>query len=140
MTTFPASSADPELLERVDANLARLRARIAATGRDPASVRVVAVTKTFCRARCARPSNLGCAISARTTSTNSAPSARAAADLDLDWHFLGALQTNKIARAAACADVLSGVSRAARDRRDRRGLARPPRATSRSTSPAKPTT
>jgi uncharacterized pyridoxal phosphate-containing UPF0001 family protein len=27
------------------------------------------------------------------------------------WHFLGALQTNKIARALHCADVLSGVSR-----------------------------
>ena len=38
---------------------------------------------------------------------------RAALDeADVTWHFLGALQTNKIARALGCAEVLSGVSRA----------------------------
>jgi len=47
MTTFPASSAEPELLARVAANLTLLVERIASTGRDPQSVRVVAVTKTF---------------------------------------------------------------------------------------------
>ena len=46
MTTSPASSGS-ELVQRVADNLATLRARIAATGRDPASIRIVAVTKTF---------------------------------------------------------------------------------------------
>jgi uncharacterized pyridoxal phosphate-containing UPF0001 family protein len=35
----------------------------------------------------------------------------ATSELDLRWHFLGALQTNKIPRAVACADILSGVTR-----------------------------
>ena len=32
-------------------------------------------------------------------------------ELNLRWHFLGALQSNKIARVTACAQVLSTVSR-----------------------------
>jgi pyridoxal phosphate enzyme (YggS family) len=111
MTISPASSADGELLERVRANLTRLRERIASSGRDPASVRVVAVTKTFGvdEVRAAYAVGLRdvgenyvdelCEKRARTD------------DLDLQWHFLGALQTNKIARVAQCADLLSGVSR-----------------------------
>ena len=47
MTTSPASSASNELVERVVANLALVRARIASTGRDPSGIRIVAVTKTF---------------------------------------------------------------------------------------------
>jgi uncharacterized pyridoxal phosphate-containing UPF0001 family protein len=35
----------------------------------------------------------------------------ASTELDLQWHFLGALQTNKIPRIVRCADLVSGVSR-----------------------------
>jgi uncharacterized pyridoxal phosphate-containing UPF0001 family protein len=40
---------------------------------------------------------------------NSAPSATRRPRAT--WHFLGALQTNKMARVVTCADVLSGVAR-----------------------------
>ncbi len=112
MTTFPASSADHELLERVDANLARLRERIASTGRDSNSVRVVAVTKTFSLREVRAAYELGLRDIGENYVDELCTKRAAAADLDLDWHFLGALQSNKIARAAACAELLSGVTRA----------------------------
>jgi hypothetical protein len=108
MTTFPASSAN-ELLERVGANLVVVRSRIAASGRDPESVRIVAVTKTFGAHEVLAASELGLHhfgenyVDELCAKRGVAPEAT--------WHFLGALQANKIARVAACAEVLSGVSR-----------------------------
>jgi len=111
MTTSPASSAD-ELVQRVAENLAAVRARIAATGRDPASIRIVAVTKTFGidAVRAARVNGLAdlgenyveelCAKRAQSD------------DAAITWYYLGALQSNKVQRVVACADVICGVSRA----------------------------
>lgn len=108
MTTFPASSAD-QLLERVGANLDAVRQRIAATGRDPRGVRIVAVTKSFGVEEVLAASALGlCHFGENYVDELCAK--RGAAP-EGTWHFLGALQTNKIARVLACADVLSGVAR-----------------------------
>jgi len=108
MTTSPASSAS-ELRERIGANLETVRSRIAATGRDPNSVRVVAVTKTFSREAVRAAFEVGL----RDFGENYVDELCAKRDVAPDgvWHFLGALQTNKIARATTCANVLSGVSR-----------------------------
>ncbi|MGC1420212.1 MAG: hypothetical protein WA786_08875, partial [Acidimicrobiales bacterium] len=112
MTISPASSAENELVRQVSANLADVRARIAAAGRDPLSVRIVAVSKGF------EPLVVRAAYRAglRTIGENYvdelAQKRLANADLDLEWHFLGALQTNKISRALAESDVLCGVARA----------------------------
>lgn len=108
MTTSPASSAS-ELRERIGANLETVRRRIAATGRDPNSVRVVAVTKTFSREAVRAAFEVGL----RDFGENYVDELCAKRDVAPDgvWHFLGALQTNKIARATTCANVLSGVSR-----------------------------
>jgi uncharacterized pyridoxal phosphate-containing UPF0001 family protein len=108
MTTFPASSAN-ELLERVAANLDAVRARIEAAGRDAGGVRLVAVTKTFGVQEVLAASELGLQhfgenyVDELCAKRDAAPEAT--------WHFLGALQTNKIARIVTCADVLSGVAR-----------------------------
>ncbi len=108
MTTSPASSAS-ELRERIGANLEVVRSRIASTGRDPNSVRVVAVTKTF------SPEEVRAAfdVGLRDFGENYVDELCAKRDAVPEgvWHFLGALQTNKIARATTCAKVLSGVSR-----------------------------
>jgi pyridoxal phosphate enzyme (YggS family) len=111
MTISPASSADGELLERVRANLSRLRERIASSGRDPASVRVVAVTKTFGVDEVRAAYQAGLRDVGENYVDELCEKRALADDLDLQWHFLGALQTNKIARVAHCADLLSGVSR-----------------------------
>lgn len=108
MTTFPASSAN-ELLDRVRANLDVVRTRIAATGRDPQSVRIVAVTKTFGVPEVLAASELG--LSHFGENYVDELCAKRVVAPEATWHFLGALQTNKIARVAACAHVLSGVSR-----------------------------
>jgi pyridoxal phosphate enzyme (YggS family) len=112
MTTSPASSANPDLVARVAQNLSTLRARISATGRDPATIRIVAVTKTFGldAVRAAVANGL------RDVGENYVDELETkfalSRDLDPSWYFLGALQSNKIARVAACADVLCTVSRA----------------------------
>ncbi len=111
MTTSPASSAEPELIERVGANLARVRERIAAAGRDPASVRVVAVTKTFGRGEVVAALEVGLRAFGENYVDELCAKRALAANDDVSWHYLGALQMNKLARAAACADVLSGVAR-----------------------------
>jgi PLP dependent protein len=110
MTTFPASSANQELVERIAANLAQLRARIRASAPDPQHVRIVAVTKTF------GPEIVAAAFGAGLTTigenyVDEMEAKRAACDLNLTWYFMGALQTNKIGRVLKVADVLCGVSR-----------------------------
>ncbi len=111
MTTSPASSADPQFVARVAQNLATLRARIAATGRDPATIRIVAVTKTFGvdAVRAAHANGLE-NLGENYVDELEAKSARSR-DLPLRWHFVGALQSNKIGRVLACAQVVSTVSR-----------------------------
>ena len=110
MTTSPVSSAD-QLVQRVADNLAAVRARIAATGRDPATVRIVAVTKTFDAdaVRAARANGLSDV--GENYVDELCAKRDACADLDLTWHYLGALQTNKLAKVVACANVIASVSR-----------------------------
>jgi uncharacterized pyridoxal phosphate-containing UPF0001 family protein len=111
MTTSPVSSASPELIARVAQNLATLRARVAATGRDPATIRIVAVTKTFgVDAMRAAAANGLLDLGENYVDELETKYAQSR-DLDLSWYFLGALQSNKIHRVAACARVLCAVSR-----------------------------
>jgi PLP dependent protein len=111
MTIFPASSAEHELLDRVAANLARVHERIASTGRDPQSVRVVAVTKTFSLLEVRAAYELGLRDIGENYVDELCEKRSQTEGLDLHWHFLGALQTNKIRRAVDCAEILSGVTR-----------------------------
>jgi uncharacterized pyridoxal phosphate-containing UPF0001 family protein len=125
MTTSPASSASPELVARVARNLSALHARITATGRDLATIRVVAVTKTFGvdAVRAAAANGL---VDVGENYVDELETKYAQSrDLDLSWYFLGALQTNKIARAAACATVLCTVSRVKELERIAAGTHRP---------------
>jgi pyridoxal phosphate enzyme (YggS family) len=111
MTTFPASSASGDLIERVSANLDEVHRRIAASGKDPASVRIVAVTKTFGLDEVRAAYVLGLRDFGENYVDELCAKRATFAETDVTWHFLGALQTNKIARALGCAEVLSGVSR-----------------------------
>jgi pyridoxal phosphate enzyme (YggS family) len=111
MTTFPASSADPELTARVGANVAALQQRIVSTGRDLASIRIVAVTKTFgVEAVDAALGNGLHDLGENYVDELEAKSALRHAH-GLTWHYIGALQTNKIARICAVAEVIATVSR-----------------------------
>jgi PLP dependent protein len=112
MTTSPASSANPDLVALVARNLATLRARIAATGRDPESIRVVAVTKTFGLDAVRAAAANGLEHLGENYVDELESKFAQSRDLALAWHFLGPLQSNKIARVASCASVLCTVSRA----------------------------
>jgi pyridoxal phosphate enzyme (YggS family) len=93
--------------------LEELRDRIRQAGADPSRVRVVAVTKTF------GPVAVRAALAAGLTDVGEnyldELSATRAATSDLEpaprWHYLGALQSNKVARVVQVADVVSSVSR-----------------------------
>ena len=112
MTTSPASSADARLFERVRENVRAARRRIADSSSTPERVRIVAVTKTF------GPQAVRAAVAAGIEAVGEnylvelEAKRLALEDLDVRWHFLGALQSNKIARATRVADVLCGVARA----------------------------
>ncbi len=92
-------------------NLGVLRARIESVGRDPADVRVVAVTKTF-GPEVVRAA-LGAGLDAVGENYVGELEAKRAAlgELAVSWYFLGHLQSNKIARVAAAADVICSISR-----------------------------
>jgi pyridoxal phosphate enzyme (YggS family) len=110
MTTFPVSSAE-ELTQRVAQNVASLRARIVATGRDPASVRIVAVTKTF-GVEAVRAAVANGLVDIGENYVDELCEKRAASDdPSITWHYLGALQSNKIRKVVSCAQVIASVSR-----------------------------
>ncbi|HEX4865802.1 MAG TPA: YggS family pyridoxal phosphate enzyme [Acidimicrobiales bacterium] len=92
--------------ERLDA----VRVKIANRGRDPAAVRIVAVTKGF------GPGAVSAAIAAGLgdVGENYAQellSKAATAPDHARWHYLGQIQRNKVARLAAVVSVWHGVDR-----------------------------
>jgi uncharacterized pyridoxal phosphate-containing UPF0001 family protein len=111
MTTSPASSVSDALAQRVAANLIGVHRRIALTGRELSGVRIVAVTKTFDVAHVRVAAALGLSAVGENFVGELCAKRDAAMDVSVVWHYLGALQTNKIQRIVACADVICGVSR-----------------------------
>lgn len=93
-------------MDHLAANLERVRGEIAAAarraGRDPETVRLVAVTKTVGPEEVARATGLGL----QDFGENRVQEAREKilAHPDLTWHFIGHLQTNKVR------EVLQGFS------------------------------
>ena len=78
-----------------------MRRRIASTGRDPASVRIVAVTKTFGVDARARGASRTVWTDVGENYVDELEEKRADSRPRFTWHFLGALQSNKIARVVA---------------------------------------
>ena len=112
MTTSPASSASHELVRRVAANLESIHRRISSTGRDLSSVRVVGVTKTFGANAVRAASEVGLSTLGENYVEELTEKRAATSELNLTWHFLGALQSNKIGAVLRSADLVCGVSRA----------------------------
>jgi pyridoxal phosphate enzyme (YggS family) len=103
------SLAADNLAARVAERAGAARARIAAAGGDPARVRIVAVTKGFgaqevAAALAAGFTDLGENYAAELLEKAvGAPGAR--------WHFLGAVQRNKVAKLAPTVACWQGVDR-----------------------------
>jgi PLP dependent protein len=111
MTTSPVSFDNQDLVEHIRANLNAVHRRIAQTDRDPSTVRVVAVTKTFGPDVVAAAFAAGLGHVGENYLGELAAKREALTTTPVVWHYLGALQTNKIGKIAALADVISGVSR-----------------------------
>ncbi len=98
--------------DEVGANLADVHRRIEAAGGDPARVVVVAVSKTFSADDVAVALEAGLTIFGENYASELLAKAAALDATPAAWHFLGALQTNKIARLAPVTACFQGLSRA----------------------------
>ncbi len=101
--------------EDLAARLAAVRDRIAAaceaSGRNAEDVTLVAVTKTVPASDVRLLHGLGVRDFGENRDAEAAPKAAQCADLDLVWHFIGQLQTNKAASVARYAAVVHSVDR-----------------------------
>ncbi|WGL53864.1 YggS family pyridoxal phosphate-dependent enzyme [Nocardioides sp. BP30] len=105
------SAREQELASRLDRVRERIAAAESAAGRPAGDVGLVVVTKFFP----ASDVRLLAALGVREVGENRHQEAQAkaeeCADLDIAWHFIGGLQTNKAAAVARYADVVESVDR-----------------------------
>ena len=101
--------------EELAARLAEVRHRILvaceAAGRDAGDITLIAVTKTRPASDVRLLSELGVRDVGENRDAEAAPKAAQCADLDLTWHFIGQLQTNKCASVVRYASVVHSVDR-----------------------------
>jgi len=100
-----------ELAQRLDDVRARIAKACEAAGRDVGELTLIAVTKTWPASDVRLLSELGLADVGENRDAEAAPKAAQCADLDLTWHFIGQLQTNKAASVVRYASVVHSVDR-----------------------------
>jgi pyridoxal phosphate enzyme (YggS family) len=107
---------DVSRTHEIAAGLVRVRERIAGAcadvARDPGDVRLVVVTKFFPASDVRLLADLGVTDVGENRHQEAEAKAAELDDLDLTWHFIGGLQSNKAAAVAAYADVVESVDRA----------------------------
>ena len=106
MTDRRAELADR--LRRVDERIARA---CAAAGRDPSGVTLVVVTKTYPASDIGLLAGLGVRDVGENKDQEAAAKHAECADLDVRWHFIGRLQSNKARSVAGYADLVHSVDR-----------------------------
>lgn len=100
-----------ELADGLNEVWARIEAACAAAGRSRDEITLIAVTKTWPASDVRLLYELGQRDFGENRDQEAAPKAEACADLDLTWHFVGQLQTNKVASVTRYADVIHSVDR-----------------------------
>ncbi|MFC9326947.1 YggS family pyridoxal phosphate-dependent enzyme [Kitasatospora sp. NPDC057015] len=102
-------------LEQLGANLDVVERRIAAAcqaaGRSRDEVTLIVVTKTYPAEDSALLAGLGVTDVAENRDQDAAPKAELCANLPLDWHFVGQLQTNKVRSVVRYANRVHSVDR-----------------------------
>lgn len=102
------------MISGVAERVAEVRARIAATGRDPAGVTIVAVTKAFGADAVAAARAAGLDDIGENYAQELAEKARhLEPGLPVRWHFLGHIQRNKVKLIAPIVSVWQSVDRTA---------------------------
>jgi pyridoxal phosphate enzyme (YggS family) len=101
--------------DEIEAGLLRVRERIAGAcadaGRASDEVRLVVVTKFFPVSDVRLLAELGVTDVGENRHQEAEAKAAECADLDLTWHFIGGLQSNKAAAVATYAAVVESVDR-----------------------------
>ena len=101
--------------DEIEAGLARVRRRIgdacADAGRAPDEVRLVVVTKFFPASDVRLLAELEVTDVGENRHQEAEAKAAECADLDLQWHFIGGLQSNKAAAVATYSAVVESVDR-----------------------------
>jgi PLP dependent protein len=105
------SSRGEELAARLAAVRKRISVACQAAGRAADEVTLIAVTKTFPASDVRLLSGLGVRDIGENRDAEAAPKAAQCADLDLVWHFVGQLQTNKCASVVRYATFVDSVDR-----------------------------
>jgi PLP dependent protein len=100
-----------ELATRLTAVRERISAACEAAGRNAADVTLIAVTKTFPASDVRLLNGLGVTDFGENRDAEAAPKAAQCADLDLTWHFIGQLQTNKCPSVVRYASFVHSVDR-----------------------------
>jgi pyridoxal phosphate enzyme (YggS family) len=101
-----------ELRTRLDDVRARIARAAGRAGRDPASIRLVAVSKTFPAEFVRAAADLGQVDFGENKVQEALPKMDQTADLPIRWHLVGHLQSNK-AKKAGRFDVVHSVDSAA---------------------------
>jgi pyridoxal phosphate enzyme (YggS family) len=89
----------------------RIRGACEAAGRDPDDVTLVVVTKFFPESDVRLLADLGVRAVGENRHQEAAAKAAACADLQLSWHFIGSIQSNKAAAIVGYSDVVESVDR-----------------------------
>lgn len=101
--------------EQIERNLRTVQDRIAAAcrqaGREPDDVTLTVVTKYFPASDVRHLHALGVRDIGENKHQEAEAKAAEARDLDVRWHFIGHLQSNKAAAVAGYADVVESVDR-----------------------------
>ncbi len=100
-----------ELAKNLAAVEERIASACAAAGRERDEVTLIVVTKTYPASDVRLLHELGVRHVAENRDQDAAPKAAACADLNLRWHFVGQLQTNKVRSVVGYADVIHSVDR-----------------------------
>lgn len=100
-----------ELAGNLDRVEERIASACAAAGRKREEVTLIVVTKTYPASDVRLLHELGVRHVAENRDQDAAPKAAACADLNLTWHFVGQLQTNKVRSVVSYADVVQSVDR-----------------------------
>jgi len=100
-----------DLAARCRSVLDRIRKAAERSGRDPATIRLIAVTKTVRAERIREAVQCGVAHIGENRLQEALEKQGALADLNVTWHFIGHIQTNKAAKIARAFDWVQSVDR-----------------------------
>jgi len=91
--------------------LDRIHNAAARSGRNPASIKLIAVTKTVPSERIRQAVTCGISQIGENRLQEALPKIEALADLSLTWHFIGHLQTNKARKVTEHFDWVQSIDR-----------------------------